>query len=136
LAISRAASSRFPTFNSQRDFWYQWLLCFDDGAEAVRRDPVRFPRIQWDTWSPPGWFNEDQFAATAEGFSHPDWIAITLNAYRARWVQGEEMDSRYETLQRRLGAVERLSIPTLMIQGASDYCDDPKESEGFEKFFT
>jgi len=32
--------------------------------------------------------------------------------------------------------VERLSTPTLMIQGGSDYCDDPKESESLERFFT
>ena len=51
-------------------------------------------------------------------------------------MQGEEVDSHYDSLQRRLREVERLSTPTLMIQGASDYCDDPKESEGLERFFT
>jgi pimeloyl-ACP methyl ester carboxylesterase len=127
---------KVPDFKQSKRFWYQWLQCIDDGAEAVRRDPVGFARIQWDTWSPPGWFDEDEFAATAEGFSDPDWVAISLNAYRARWVQGEEVDSHYDPLQRRLCEVERLSTPTLMIQGGSDYCDDPKESEGLEKFFT
>jgi len=39
-------------------------------------------------------------------------------------------------LQRGLHEVERLSTPTLMIQGGSDYCDDPKESEGLERFST
>ena len=82
-----------------------------------------------------GWFDEDEFVATAESFSHPDWVAITLNAYRARWVHGEKIDSHYDSLQRRLCEVERLSTPTLMIQGGSDYCDDPKESEGLERFF-
>ena len=125
-----------PGFPQSKRFWYQWLQCIDDGADAVRRDPVGFARIQWDTWSPSGWFDEDEFAATAKDFSHPDWVAITLNAYRARWVEGEDVDSNYDSLQRRLGEVERLSIPTLMIQGRSDYCDDPKESEGLEKFFT
>ena len=31
--------------------------------------------------------------------------------------------------------MERLSTSTLMIQGGSDYCDDPKESEGLKRFF-
>ena len=26
--------------------------------------------------------------------------------------------------------------PTLVIHGGSDYCDDPKESEGLERFYT
>jgi pimeloyl-ACP methyl ester carboxylesterase len=124
-----------PDFEQSKRFWYQWLLCIDGGREAVRKDPVGFARIQWDTWSPPGWFDEDEFAATAAGFSHPDWVAITLNAYRARWVPGEEADSPYDSLQRRLGEVERLSTPTLMIQGGSDFCDHPKESEGLEVYF-
>jgi len=39
-------------------------------------------------------------------------------------------------LQRQLRDVERVSTPTLMIQGGSDYCDDPEQSEGQERFFT
>ena len=29
-----------------------------------------------------------------------------------------------------------LSTPTLMIQGESDFCDAPSESEGLEAYFT
>ena len=126
---------RIPDFKQSKRFWYQWFLCIDGGREAVRRDPVGFARIQWDTWSPPGWYDENEFAATSESFSRPDWVAITLNAYRARWLPGEVMDSHYDLLQQRLGGVELLSTPTLMIQGESDFCDDPKESEGDGKYF-
>lgn len=35
------------------------------GAAAVRQDPTGFARIQWDTWSPTGWFDEAEFRATA-----------------------------------------------------------------------
>lgn len=127
---------KVPDFEQSKRFWYQWLLCIDGGVEAVKKDPIGFARIQWDTWSPSGWFDENEFAATSAGFSHPDWVEITLNAYRSRWVPGEQVDSHYDLLQQRLGEVERLSTPTLMIQGGSDYCDDPKESEGLEKFFS
>jgi pimeloyl-ACP methyl ester carboxylesterase len=125
-----------PSFAQSRRFWYQWFLCTDGGAEKVRNDPAGFARIQWDTWSPPGWFDEAEFAETAESFSSADWAAITLNAYRSRWLQGEVSDPRYAHLQRRLGEVEFLSAPTLMIQGLSDWCDPPEESEGLEKWFT
>jgi hypothetical protein len=43
-------------------------------------DPLRLDRpgwIQWDTWSPPGWFDEAEFAATAESFTKPDWLPVT-----------------------------------------------------------
>lgn len=66
----------------------------DAGAQAVRDDPAGFARIQWDTWSPPGWFNDAEFAATAASFANPDWAGITLNAYRDRFLPGEAHDPR------------------------------------------
>ncbi len=125
-----------PDFQQSMRFWYQWFQCIDGGVEAVRRDPVGFARIQWNTWSPPGWFDEAEFIATADSFKDPDWAAITLNAYRARWLSGEAVDQRYDALRRKLSEIEYLSIPTLMIQGESDFCDAPKQSEGLDPYFT
>ena len=136
LAYQPRGAFSMPSFDQSRRFWYQWFMCTDGGAAAVRKNPIGFARIQWETWSPSGWFDDAEFARTAESFSGPDWAAITLNAYRARWRQGESWDSRYDALQNRLGEVERLTTPTLMIQGLSDYCDAPSESEGLEAFFT
>ena len=137
LALAYQPKGRFavPSFDQSRRFWYQWFLCVEGGAEKVRTDPSGFARIQWETWSPAGWFDEAEFAKTAESFSNPDWAAITLNAYRSRWLKGEACDSRYEDAQRRLESVETLSTPTLMIQGAADSCDAPSESEGQEHYF-
>ena len=36
-------------------------MAVDRGAEAVARDPKGFARLQWETWSPPGWFDEAEF---------------------------------------------------------------------------
>jgi pimeloyl-ACP methyl ester carboxylesterase len=123
-----------PGFSQAKAFWYQWLMYVDAGAEAMRRDPVGFAREQWNTWSPPGWFDEHEFAATAEAFSNPDWSAITLNAYRARFFDDEPLDPRYDPM-RRLANIERIDVPTLMIQGGSDYCDEPAASEGLDGYF-
>jgi hypothetical protein len=101
----------------------------------VRDDPAGFARIQWETWSPAGLFGEAEFSRTAESFSNPDWAAITLNAYRSRWLEGEVRDPRYDDGQRRLEDTELISIPTLMIQGADGHCDPPSESEGQERYF-
>ena len=135
LAYQPHGAFKVPDFEQSRRFWYQWFQCTAAGSEMVRKDPIGFARIQWETWSPPGWFDETEFAATSETFLDPDWAAITLNAYRARWIPGEVTDKRYEALQRKLRTIERLSTPTLMIQGASDICDAPKESEGLDNFF-
>ena len=125
-----------PAFEQARAFWYQWLMYVDAGAQAVASNPIAFARIQWDTWSPPGWFDDDEFDATARSFMNPDWVAITLNAYRSRFLADEACDPRYETLARRLAEVEQITAPTLMIQGAEDRCDLPAGSADQERFFT
>ena len=137
LALSYSPRGDFPTpaFEQSRRWWYQWFMTTDRGAEAVRADPKGFARIQWDTWSPPGWFDDREFQATAMSFENRDWIDITLNAYRSRW-KTEPADERYALHKRRLRSVENLSTPTLMIQGGSDTCDPPSESENQHRYFT
>jgi pimeloyl-ACP methyl ester carboxylesterase len=126
----------FPAFPQARAFWYQWLMFFEAGAQAVGADPLGFARFQWETWSPPGWFDDEEFDATARSFRNPDWLPITLNAYRSRFLSDEPRDARYEPLARRLAEVEQIATPTLMIQGADDRCDEPAGSAGQERFFT
>ena len=138
LALAYLPRGEFamPEFGQARAFWYQWLMYVDAGVQAVRQDPVGFARTQWDTWSPPGWFDEDEFAATAESFANPDWSDITLNAYRARFLPDEPRDPRYDDLRARVAATYRLSVPTLMIQGGSDFCDEPAASTGLDGWFS
>jgi len=136
LAYQPRGEFRMPPYSQARAFWYQWLMYVDAGVEAIRADPIGFARAQWDTWSPPGWFDEDEFAATAQSFANPDWVDITLNAYRARFDDREPRDPSYDGLRERVAAVERLAVPTLMIQGGADACDEPAASEGLEEFFS
>jgi pimeloyl-ACP methyl ester carboxylesterase len=124
-----------PSFKQSRAWWYQWFMSVDRGAEAVRADPVGFARIQWETWSPPGWFTEDAFAETSRSFLNPDWAAITLNAYRSRWRE-EPRDARYDPLREKMKLVEQLTVPTLMVQGAADDTVLPESTEGKERYFT
>ncbi len=124
-----------PPFRQSRTWWYQWFMSVDRGAEAVARDPKGFARIQWETWSPPGWFKEAEFEEAARSFDNPDWVAITLSAYRSRW-RDEPRDPRYDPLQERVAAVEILAVPTLMIQGAVDGTVLAESTEGQEGYFS
>ena len=40
LAYQSGGVFKIPDFEQSRRFWYQWFQCIDEGAEAVRRDPV------------------------------------------------------------------------------------------------
>jgi pimeloyl-ACP methyl ester carboxylesterase len=136
LAFQPHAIFKIPSFEQSRRFWYQWFLCVNGGLAKVQDDPEGFARLQWVTWSPSGWMDEQEFSKTAESFANRDWVKITANAYRSRWLAGEAWDVRYDLLQQRLQKIGTISVPTLMIQGASDSCDPPSESEGLEAHFT
>jgi pimeloyl-ACP methyl ester carboxylesterase len=127
---------RTPSYEQSRRFWYQFFMCSDTGANRFIEDPIGFSRFQWETWSPPGWFTDDEFKATARVWENPEYPAITLNGYRSRWLKNELSDPRYNEIQSRLSVSDHIEVPTLMIQGEADCCDPPSESEGLDRYFT
>jgi pimeloyl-ACP methyl ester carboxylesterase len=135
LAYQPRFEFRAPSYDQSRRFWYQFFMCSDQGRNRIIEDPVGFSRFQWETWSPPGWFKEEDFEAAARAWENPDYPAVTLNNYRSRWLTNEACDQRYNEVQVRLSTSERINVPTLMIQGGSDFCDPPSESEGLEEHF-
>lgn len=135
LGYSPKGSFPVPPFEQSRAWWYQWFMSVDRGADAVRDDPIRFAQLQWETWSPAGWFSDEEFAEVARSFENADWLAITLNSYRTRWRM-EPHDPRYDGLRQRVASVEKLSVPTLMIQGMADGTVLPESTEGKENCFT
>ncbi|HXO76978.1 MAG TPA: alpha/beta hydrolase [Puia sp.] len=135
LAFQPRGEFPIPSFPQARLFWYMWFMCTDGGAAAVRRDPVGFSKIQWDTWSPAGWYKEEDFQKTAGSFANPDWASITLNGYRSRFLP-ETVDHRYDDLQHRMTGIARLKTPALVINGESDSCDPPSSFEEMDHSFT
>ncbi|WP_321799118.1 alpha/beta hydrolase [Caballeronia sp. J97] len=136
LAYQPRGVFSLPDFSQARRFWYQWFMSLDGGPDALAADPKGFARIQWDTWSPPGWFDEAEFAATARAFENPDWVPVTLNAYRRRWRGDQPSDPALAELHARLSTIDRIGVPALMIQGGADFCDEPASSEGQAHYFT
>ncbi|MDG4883389.1 alpha/beta hydrolase [Mesorhizobium sp. WSM4884] len=135
LGYSPCGAFRVPPFEQSRAWWYQWFMSADLGAEAVAEDPKGFARLQWETWSPPGWFDDATFEAVARSFENPDWLAITLSNYRSRW-RDEARDPRYDELHSKIAATESLDVPTLMIQGAADGTVLTNSAEDKDRLFT
>ncbi len=125
-----------PGFDQARLYWYQWFMCTGGGARAVRADPIGFARKQWDTWSPPGWFDDAEFERTARSFAHADWVDVTLNSYRSRWLPDEPRDPRYDALRDLVAARDVITVPTLLLHGGADTCFSPSGTAGDERYFT
>ena len=117
-----------------RNYWYHWYLATERGARTLGDDRLAFTRMLWDTWSPAGWYDEAEFAATAEAFEGDDWAAVTLHSYRHRWGYAAG-DCRYAADESCLHPAPVLSVPTLVLHGALDRCNHPDSSAGKERFF-
>jgi pimeloyl-ACP methyl ester carboxylesterase len=117
-----------------RNYWYHWYMATPRGERTVREDARAFARIMWDTWSPPGWYDEDEFAATAQAFDNRDWADVTLHSYRHRWghASGDPACAEDEAA---LDPAPVLEVPTLVLHGTADGVNHPDTSAGKESLF-
>ena len=115
--------------------WYHWFMATRRGAAAVAADPRGFARLMWENWSPPGWFSEALFQQVAQSWDNPDFVAVTLHSYRARWGEAEP-DPASAWLDDKLAATLSLSLPTLYVQGAVDGVNPPAVSEAVKDKFS
>jgi len=122
------------TLTQARNYWYHWYMALDFGEAAVRNDRQTLTRFLWKTWSPDWHFSDAEFEATAKSFENPDWADVVLHSYRHRWglVAG---DPHYQELEKLLNPAPRLNVPTLVIHGGADLCNDPSTSEGRNAYF-
>jgi pimeloyl-ACP methyl ester carboxylesterase len=118
-----------PPLRQAQAFWFQWFLATERGAEVLRRQGKAFARFQWQSWSPPGWFDDVAFDQVARSFENPDWAAVTLHSHRERWGEAEP-DPAHADLARRQREARQITVPTLMVQGGSDRVVLPHSSEG------
>ena len=119
-----------------RNYWYHWLMATPRGDQVVRTDGRAFAKFMWDTWSPPGpWNNPDEFAATATAFDQADWADVTLHSYRHRWGHAEG-DPAYDGAEAALNPAPVLDVDTLVLHGTDDRVNPPETSAGRAHYFT
>ncbi len=114
--------------------WYHWFQATKRGAQAVRDDPKGFARIMWETWSPPGWFDDATFGRVAASFDNPDWVDVTLHSYRSRWGEAD-LDPASTWLDDKVRVTKPLTLPAVYFQGELDGVNPPPTSEKVAEHF-
>lgn len=123
------------SYHQMQNYWYHWLMALDRGAELIRNDRQHFMRYIWSIWNP-GWkIPKDEFAATTLAFENPDWADITLHSYRVRWGLAERSPA-FEEFEKRVAMDPVIHVPTLVVHGGDDPCNDPETSAGKDHLFT
>jgi pimeloyl-ACP methyl ester carboxylesterase len=134
-SLPRMGGLKTPTFRQAQRYWYHWFMATKRGSETIAADPHGFARVQWENWSPDGWFDEATFEAVARSFDNPDWVAITLHSYRVRWGEAEP-DPQSAWLEDRIKETQSLSLPSIYFQGAEDGVNPPELSENLHEKFS
>ena len=117
-----------------QNYWYHWCMALDRGAALVREDRRNFTRYIWSIWNPRWPISDEEFAATASSFDNPDWAEVVLHSYRVRWGLAPT-HAEYAVVEARLAADPTIRVPTLVLHGGGDPCNDPSTSENKEHFF-
>ncbi len=123
------------TYAQTRSYWYHWFMATERGDRAVRTDGKAFARMMWDTWSPAGWYSEEDFNETARAFENPDWAEIVLHSYRQRWGHAASF-AEHAADDALLNPAPIIDVPTLVMHGAADSCSHPDMSANKEHFFS
>lgn len=118
-----------------RNYWYHWYFSLPRGMELVKNSRRELGRFMWQTWSPTWQYAAADYDETAASFENPDWADITIHSYRHRWGHAAG-DPRYDELERHLSVVRPIDVPTLVLHGGADACNDPATSADKEKYFT
>lgn len=134
-SLPRMGGLRTPKFQQAQRYWYHWFMATKRGAEAIAEDPHGFARIQWENWGPEGWFDETTFNEVSKSFENPDWVAVTLHSYRARWGEAD-IDPASQWLEDSIRETKSLSLPTIYIQGLEDGVNPPELSERLHEKFS
>jgi pimeloyl-ACP methyl ester carboxylesterase len=114
--------------------WYQYYFQTERGRNGLIENRAEFCKLLWKLWSP-GWsFDDATFERTAASFANEDFVEVVIHSYRHR-LQNAPGDPRYGSIEARLAAQPKITVPTINIHGAVDGVNPVRSSEGHAKYF-
>lgn len=123
------APSRPAVAEYERAYWYQWYFNMDRGRAGLEANRREICKLLWREWSP-GWrFDDATFEATARSFDNPEFVDLVIHSYRHRHGNAPG-ESRFAAIERRLAERPAIGVPSVVLHGAEDTVDPPRNSEG------
>jgi pimeloyl-ACP methyl ester carboxylesterase len=109
-------------------YWYQWYFNTERGRAGLRANRRDLARLLWRLWSPNWKFDDATFERTAASFDNDDFVDVTIQSYRHRYINAPG-DPILEELETRLAAQPAIDVPTIVLHGEADGVDPPENSE-------
>lgn len=134
--IQNIAAAGMPADPRQElRYWYQWYFCTPRGEAGLAANRVALHRMLWRLWSPEYSLSDAAYASTAASFDNPDHVAVVIHSYRHRYglVAG---DPAHAEVEAHLARQPRITVPTIVLEGASDGVTPPAPVGAHARHFT
>jgi pimeloyl-ACP methyl ester carboxylesterase len=116
-------------------YWYQWYFQTERGRAGLHANRRDLAHLLWRLWSPNWTFDDATFAQTAASFDNEDFVAVTIQSYRHRYINAAG-DPTLDELEARLAAQPAIGVPTIVLHGEADGVTTPDGSEHDARHFT
>jgi pimeloyl-ACP methyl ester carboxylesterase len=130
-----AASAKPVAPEQEHRFWYQYYFHTERGRAGLEQNRRALCRYIWQIWSPDWAFDDATYENSAVSFDNPDFVAVTIQSYRHRFGYAAG-DPALEPIERRLAAQPAITVPTVVLHGASSGIQPPAGSEAHARLFT
>jgi len=115
--------------------WYQYYFHGERGRTGLEKHRRELGKLLWHLWSPAWKFDDATYDRTAASFDNPDFVAVVIQSYRHRYALAPG-DPSLEDIERRLGALPPITVPTVVLHGEGDGVTPVDRSESHRRFFT
>jgi pimeloyl-ACP methyl ester carboxylesterase len=133
--IQNIAASVKPVAPEQEHrFWYQYYFHTERGRAGLEQNRRALCRYIWQIWSPDWAFDDATYEKSAASFDNPDFVAVTVQSYRHRFGYAAG-DPALEPIEQRLAAQPAITVPTIVLHGASSGIQPPAGSEAHARLF-
>jgi len=133
--IQNIAASVKPVAPEQEHrFWYQYYFHTERGRAGLEQNRRALCRYIWQIWSPDWVFDDATYEKSAVSFDNPDFVAVTIQSYRHRFGYAAG-DPALEPIEQRLAAQPAITVPTVVLHGASSGIQPPAGSEAHARLF-
>jgi pimeloyl-ACP methyl ester carboxylesterase len=99
--------------------WYEHYFQTERGRAGLTANRRKIARILWEQWSPRWDFDDATFERSVVAHDNPDYVDVVIHSYRHRFGLAAG-DPQYADLQRRLGSLPPISVPSITLDGDKD----------------
>jgi pimeloyl-ACP methyl ester carboxylesterase len=133
--IQNIAASVKPVAPAQEHrFWYQYYFHTERGRAGLEQNRRTLCRYIWQIWSPDWTFDDATYEKSAVSFDNPDFVAVTIQSYRHRFGSAAG-DPALEPIEQRLATQPAITVPAIVLHGASSGIQPPAGSEAHARLF-